>query len=169
LRAPPEPPQERKVLPFIRSVELDKTHEQLDIRDPLEHGGKRLLTVLSSTPQPVGLVVPLERDKQSLVVCEPLGEAPRQHRVIVVGTPGRIWVERRLQRVVDDGEEAQVAAQRVGRVNPVEDASDVFGNVPFRTAVARRAPQQSGPQLRIAEQLPLGLGLRCDGYISEHD
>jgi hypothetical protein len=44
----------------------------------------------------------------------------------------------------------------------------VLGDVPFRVAEARRAPHQTSPELRVAEQLPLELGLGSDGDVLEH-
>jgi hypothetical protein len=63
-----QPQQEAWILALRRRVELDEAHEQLDVRNAGQERTQRRVTVAGAgAPDPVRLVVELDRCKQPLV------------------------------------------------------------------------------------------------------
>src|SRR2546423_1634454 len=70
-------------------------------------------------PDRVGAVVELDGREEPLVVGEALGEAPRAHGVVVLTRPREQSDHPVLERVVDEGDEAQQRSAFAGLPRPV--------------------------------------------------
>src|SRR5215208_5881550 len=103
-----EPPQEREVLAVAGRVELDEAGEQLGVGDALEDPLEAAGPVAGVPPEPVRLIMELDRGEQPLVGGVAFGEAPCDHRMVVLPRPSLAPADGRLEGVVDDRHEAKV-------------------------------------------------------------
>src|SRR5262249_57790300 len=91
------------------------------------------------------LVVQLDHLEELGVVRVSLGEPPRDHRVMVLALSGPASVDAVLERVVDEGDEAQALAVLGADRHPV-DVGENLGDVGRHGTTWRTAPRTHSPR-----------------------
>ena len=127
-------------------------------------------TSRARAPDAVGLVVQLERRQQPLLARVALGEAAGQHRVVVVGREAAVRVDAVLAGVVDERDEAQVAAAQPGGLGDrAQDVADVRADAALGMPGPRGAPGEALEQLGIGRERALERSLRPEARYQSLD
>src|SRR5207248_7229893 len=162
-----EPANRLGLLALGGAVELDELQEQIWSLDPHHEVLKSLAVEATGPshlpPDAVGAIVELDRGEQPFVVRVALRETPRAHGVMVLARARPPLLDLVLERVVDEGDEAQpspLLALHALRIQAIEQVRHVCADPAFRMSLPWLSPGKALEEIRILGQPPLQVILR---------